>query len=183
VGAVRTQAPYGMRPAPFRMDDLKTDTDIVRAVVAYGRDTAVLHFVTAPGAGDDQVLHVGPCPGACRHGPRSVIQPWKGAWALSGDWLAQGRIIARIITSDTASYLKYGIYGQDTVYWWAGRRRGELTSVFTSTYPGAAPVFRPLSIDSSHAENPWRQSIARWLWDPNDEQTWATCEPSKCCRS
>jgi len=111
-----------------------------------------------------------------------VIQPWKRAYELDSGWLAQGRIIARIITRDTASYPKYGIQGQDTVFWWAGRRGGDTVSVFTSTARGARPVVRPLSIEGHHGYR-WYQSIARWLWDPNDEQTWATCEPSKCCRS
>jgi hypothetical protein len=184
VGAVRTQAPPAKR-RPFRMDTLATSADTVRAVVAYGRDTA-LHFVTVPGAGDDQLLHIGTCPGdtTCRHGPRSVIQPLEESYKLKGDWLAQGRIIARIITADTAHYLKYGIYGQDTVYWWAGLRHGETWSVFASTDSGAAPVDRRLYMDSSsHVRYQWRQSIARWLWDPLDEQAWTVCEQSKCCRS
>jgi hypothetical protein len=181
VGGVRKQTP-GVRPG-VRMDTVRTDADTVRAVVAQGRDTS-LHFVTERGAGDEQLLHLGTCPGtSCRHGPVSVIQPWEGAYELSGGWLEQGRIIARIITRDTGRYPKYGIYGQDTVYWWAGLRHGEPVSVFTSTYPGARPAVRSLTVDSSHAGYKWRQSIARWLWDPRDEMAWATCEIARCCRS
>jgi len=183
-GAVRTQAPSGVRPPPFRMESLKTYTDTVGAVVAYGRDTAALQFDTVGGAGDDQLLHTGTCPGtSCGHGPRSVIQPWKGAYELDsgGDWLAQGRIIARIITRDAASYPKYGIHGRDTVFWWVGRRGGDTVSVFTSTR-GGRPVVKRLHIDG-HPGYTWHQSISRWLWDPADEQTWTTCGSSGCCRS
>ncbi|MGH7672079.1 MAG: hypothetical protein ACREMC_04210 [Gemmatimonadales bacterium] len=152
-------------------------------------DTAVLRYVqsldfnTRPGAGDDQLLHVGTCPGpTCGHGPRARIQPEKGAHRLTRAELAAGRVIARLVNEDRMDYPKFGLRAHSTVHWWVDSTGAGWRSVFFSTAPGAAPLVSDVVVETYHAYR-WYEAIARWLWDPADELAWGTCEISGCCSS
>src|SRR6267143_1637925 len=64
-------------------------------------------------------------------------------------------VLARIINLDTLAYAKFNLHPRDTVYWWVGRRRGELVSVFISSARGARPWVSDLAIDE-HQNAPYR---------------------------
>jgi len=153
--------------------------EVSRLVVSYGES---LEFDALLGAGDEQLLHVGACPGPCGHGPLARIEPERGAAALDTTQLAAGRVVARIVNGDTVGYPKLGVRPNSVTYWWVDKSAGEWRSLFVSSVPGAEPVVRPLRFDY-HPEAPWRRALARWVWDPGDEEAWATCTNSRCCRT
>jgi hypothetical protein len=150
---------------------------------AWIRYVQSLDFDPRPGAGDEQLLHIGACPGpTCRHGPRATIQPARGSHRLTTAELAAGRVIARLVNKDRIDYPKFGLRAQSTVYWWVDSTSAGWRSVFFSTAPGAAPLVSDAVVERNH-EYRWYEAIARWFWDPADEIAWGTCEVSGCCSS
>lgn len=185
VPACAQQPPRRVRPAVVGLASAKSGADSVNLVLTRNRPISIpadTMFDTLPGVGDDQRLMVGTCPANCRHGPQAKIQPHRAASYLTEAQRDTGAVIARIINLDTLPYAKFNLHGRDTVYWWVGRRHGELVSVFLSSYPGARPWVSNLTIDY-HADRPYRQPIARWLWNDRDEEAWGTCDGGRCCRS
>lgn len=179
-GCKEKQIEYATPGPTFRMDQLKTGSDTVQAVLAYAGQ---LDFNVPAGAGDEQLLHGQPCPGECPHGPVARIEPERGSWAIDPDSLVAGRVIARIVNDDTRGYRKFGIRPRSVTYWWVDSTSGEWRSVFISSASGAPPVVSDLIIDDKHPANTWRQAVARWLWVPTDEAAWSSCDYSRCCRS
>ncbi len=168
-------------PTPsFRLGALTSAADSAGAVLGY---VAPLEFDTLPGAGDDQLLHLGTCPGPdCRHGPRAQIQPLRGTHALTRAQLAAGRVIARLVNRDSVDYPKFGLRARSIVYWWVDSTSRGWRSVFISNLPGARPFVSDLII-RQHSGYYWGQAIAKWLWNPRDEGSWSSCERSGCCES
>jgi hypothetical protein len=160
---------------------------------------AGLQFDELPAAGDRQRLMIydsgpGPgCPGAdsihnCRYGPLATVQPLKGAHKFDYGDLEEGRIIARMFvdSGETQGYPKFNLTPEDTVYWWvqtaavpdSGR------SVFISTATGQHPdslvsLRRALGYEAHPGA--FKQALASWVWDPNDEKVNGSCG-SGCCR-
>jgi proteasome lid subunit RPN8/RPN11 len=174
------QQPQRARPAVVSLGSAKNAIDTVNLVLARTRGDT--EYDTAYGVGDDQRLMVGTCPGNCRYGPRAKIQPHRAASYLTEAERDTGAVIARIINLDSLAYAKFNLHPSDTVYWWVGRRHGEPVSVFISSAPGARPWVSNLEIEA-HPDSPYRQPIARWLWDDKDEIAWGTCYGGRCCRS
>jgi hypothetical protein len=165
----------------------KLDTINRSTVLAYARS---LVYDTQPGAGDEQRLMVGTtCPpwtpgGNCVYGPRARIEPQRGAHAISdSNDLAAGRIVARILVTDSA-YAKLNLRAGDTTYWWVYNDGGYWRSTFVSSDTGVA-----LTHDSLYFHVPrdpsykWRQAIARFYWEESDEGLWVTCTGSRCCKT
>jgi hypothetical protein len=185
VPACAQQPRERVRAAVVRLTAAKDAGDSVSLVLARNRPISIpadTMFDTLPGVGDDQRLMRGTCPGNCSYGPRAKIQPHRAASYLTEADRDSGVVIARIINLDTLAYAKFNLHPRDTVYWWVGRRRGELVSVFISSARGARPWVSDLAIDE-HQNAPYRQPLARWLWDDRDELTWGTCDGGRCCRS
>lgn len=179
------QQPQRVRPAVVSLASAKDASDSVNVILARNRPISAradTMFDTLPGVGDEQRLMVGTCPGNCRYGPRAQIQPHRAASSLTEADRETGVVIARIVNLDSLAYAKFNLHPRDTVYWWIGRRHGELKSVFISSYPGARPWVSDLVIDN-HESRPYYQSIARWIWDDKDELAWGTCYGGGCCRS
>jgi len=165
--------------------------DSVRSINNYARSLGNGGFVSVVGAGDEQRLRV--CwVKPCRYGPRAIIQPRARITDSGSATLAAGAVIARIINLSDTGYIysidgrdtsyKFNLHARDTVYWWVGQKNDKLVSVFFSTKPGARPLESDL-VPDPHGPGYWRQPLARWLWDEDDEQAWGTCDGSVCCRS
>jgi hypothetical protein len=179
------QRPPRVRPAVVPLASAKDAADSVNLVLTRNRPISVptdTMFDTLPGVGDEQRLMVGTCPGNCSYGPRAKIQPHRAASYLTDADRETGAVIARIINLDTLAYAKFNLHGRDTVYWWVGKRRGDLVSVFISSAPGARPWVSNLEIDY-HRTMPYLQPLARWIWDDRDEAAWGTCDGGRCCKS
>jgi hypothetical protein len=167
-----------VRPAVVRLAGAKDTVNLVLAAVR--ADTM---FDTLPGVGDDQRLMLGTtCPGDCRYGPRVKIQPHRAASYLTETDREAGVVIARIINLDTLPYPKFNLSARDTVYWWVSMRQGKGVSIFVSSVRGVRPRVGNLEIEY-HADLPYRQSLARWIWSDHDELAWGTCDGGSCCKS
>ncbi len=159
-------------------------------VAAYAR---TLPYDTLHGSGDRQRLMVGTrCApwgqgSDCRYGPLVTIQPEHDAYHIPDTIdLARGRVVARLMTADSA-YRKLNVWPNDTTYWWMDRGGpgGKWRAVLLSSNPE-----RPTVIDSSVVWHPsergnppvWYQAIARFEWSDKDETLWVTCLVWGCCR-
>lgn len=190
--------PPAAPPADVRAGAAKGD---FAPVVAYAR---TLEYDTVAGAGDRQRLMVGRrCPpwapgGDCRYGPLARIEPQSHAHQIPDTFdLAAGRVVARIITTDSA-YRKLNLRANDTTYWWVDRpggREGNWRAVFLSSDPGVHPVIVTNArlwhlAGRRSAERPyterrysWGHASARFVWSERDEAVWATCTMYGCCQS
>ena len=103
-------------------------------------------------------------------GDSARIEPELGAWALDSTELAQGRIIARIMTDSV--HAPPG-YSHRWTWWWVDKRGGAWRSLLLSdslmTRRSDSLIFHT---DTGYR---WRQSIARW------GSQWSTCTASACC--
>jgi hypothetical protein len=176
--------PPRVRTAVVRLAAAKDRADSVNLVLTRLRPLSIpadTMFDTLRGVGDEQRLMMGSWPRAT-YGPRAKIQPHRAASYLTEADRDTGAVIARIINLDTIPYPKFNLQARDTVYWWVGRRHGELVSVFISSMPRARPWVSNLEIDY-HANTLYYQPLARWLWNDHDEEAWGTCDGGRCCRS
>ncbi len=157
-----------------------------------------IDYDTAPGAGDEQplMLLVG---GQPTYGPLARIEPARKAFESSLDQLAKGRIVARMINLGDQPYPKLNLGPRDTTYLWVDNPSGDAWRFFYASRdslrrsgggrmsyhrelrraPGSLQA--SLARDEGYAE--WKQSIARWVWDPNDEKAWVTCSRWGCCEA
>ena len=184
VPACTQVAPPRVRAAVVGLAGAKDRADSVNLVLTRLRPPSLpadTMFDTLPGVGDEQRLMMGNWPRAT-YGPRAKIQPHRAASYLTEADRDTGAVIARIINLDTIPYAKFNLQARDTVYWWVGRRHGELVSVFISSSPRARPWVSDLQIDY-HENRPYSQPLARWLWNDRDEEAWGTCDGGRCCRS
>ncbi len=138
---------------------------------------AGLSFDTAPGVGDEQRLMLLDSLGNPHYGPLARIQPERGANHLETDDLGEGRIIARLINLDTIGYPKKALAAGDTTYWFVQHGR----SWFVPRTTRNAIVSDTLHMHPAGSNGKFPRALARWLWDPNDEQVWGTCTKNRCC--
>jgi hypothetical protein len=174
------QQPQRARPAVVSLGSAKNAIDTVNLVLARTRGDT--EYDTLPGVGDEQRLMVGTCPGRCAHGPRAKIQPHRAAAYLTQADRDSGVVIARIINLSDTAYEKFNLHARDTVYWRVVTLGGRDVSLFVSSAPGVRALRSDLRIDEYHPTT-YRQALARWIWDDNDEIAWGTCDGGHCCRS
>lgn len=103
-------------------------------------------------------------------GDSARIEPELGAWALDSNELAQGRIIARIMTDTVHAATGYGPWW---TWWWVDKRGGQWRSLLLSD----SLMTRVSDSLRFHTDTGygWRQSIARW------GSQWGTCTTNGCC--
>ena len=178
--ACAQDVPRRFRPIVVSLNSAKTAADSVNDVLARAREDT--GFDTNPGVGDEQRLMLGRCPRDCRYGPQAKIQPHLATAYVTDASPDSQVVIARIINLDPIAYTKFNLHGRDTVYWAIGRRGGRTVSFFYSSVPGVAPFVSDLDVER-HAVPPYRQALARWVWDDRDESAWGTCDGGRCCRS
>jgi hypothetical protein len=173
--------------APY--DSVPADT-----LLAYIEDS--LKFEVIDALVDDQRLMLGTCPGACTHGPRVRIEPESLSYRNDTTALMSGpgRIIARMINSDTTGYPKFNLGGLDTVYWaitqaTATANPDSLASVSQYISIKGLRGLRSPAITSDtgfvhrHAYGYYGyRAEARWLWSDFDETGWGSCAKGACCR-
>jgi hypothetical protein len=167
-------------------------------------------FDTLEAAGDRQALTVitsgpgQPCPGSndtsrsCQYGPIATIQPESTSHNQKVPDLREGRIIARLFLNENKKqgYDSLALVPGDTTYWWVQVTRGtdrEIysgskkdsvgISVFISTAVNSdsSPVTKTYPLNYVSHKDKFRQSLARWVWDPDDEKTQGSCGQG-CCR-
>jgi hypothetical protein len=107
-------------------------------------------------------------------GDSARIEPEEGAWNVTLNDLAHGRIIARIRTDSVHNATGYGRWW---TWWWVDKhgQPGDTSwqsvllsdSLHTRIHEGL--------IVTDHAPYKWRQSIARW------GSQWSACSASACC--
>lgn len=164
---------------PFQGDiDRASRTEIL----AYARS---LPYETSFGAGDDQRLLVRQ-DSVSRYGPNARIEAMKGAAGLTKEDLARGRFVARLLNRDQEPYPKLALGSRDTTYWWVDSvATGQWRALYISSDSTIPPVRTSVRLEpaSVHGDTRWGQSLARWIFDPNDEETWVTCGTLYCCRT
>jgi hypothetical protein len=191
ISACCGQCGSGTTPPPFSMayDSVPPDT-----LLAYIQTS--LKFETIAPLVDDQRLMLGTCPGACTHGPRVRIEPESLSYRNDTTALMSGpgRIIARMINSDTTGYPKFNLGGLDTVYWAVSRAdptQNPDSMVSVSQYisiKGLRGLRSPaITTDTGFiSRHPYGyygyRAKARWLWSDADETGWGTCAKGACCR-
>jgi hypothetical protein len=172
------------RPTPeptagFERVDSQRPTDA--ALESYIRR---LRFDSAYSDADEQRLMVGKYPDS-HYGPLVRIEAESGAFLLSRDDLARGRIIARMINRSDDPYPKLGLAPHSVTYWWVQLPQGSESgrSVYISTDNGKI-VNRSIAklVYETHTSRQYKGPSARWIWDPGDEQGWIACGGG-CCRS
>ncbi|HEV7365971.1 MAG TPA: hypothetical protein VGN76_09025 [Gemmatimonadales bacterium] len=134
-------------------------------------------------AGDDQPLSV--CrTGQCTQGPRATIQPEKSSHLYREADLSRGRIIAKLFLNKDSKdrYDKLGMSPGDTTYWWVQKEMGDtLGQSYYLTVTAGRLVPKKFTLHfESYRGAPFKQALARWLWDPNDEKTQGTCSSGTC---
>jgi hypothetical protein len=116
------------------------------------------------------------------YGTDAEIQPRDSSYAFPKDSLRNGFIAARIITNGNGDYPKYHLPERDTIYVFVRYRAGIDSSAYfipTQRGPiGAGHVYYELNNGTYGS----RLSLAKWLFDWNDEMAWMTCEDGGCCR-
>jgi hypothetical protein len=177
---------YRGRPTPgpsagFERVDSLRPTD-----AALGTYIARLRFDSSYGDADEQRLMVGKYPDA-RYGPLVRIEAESGAFLLSRDDLARGRIIARLINRSDDPYAKLGLAPHSVTYWWVELPAGSLSgrSVFISADSASGRIVsRTVGrlVYEEHKARQYHGPSARWIWDPADEQGWIACGGG-CCKS
>jgi len=159
------------RPETFDPESISTAP--LSAIRGY--DSTLLHYDSVLGA-DRQIVDSGLRP--ARVGDTAWIQPEVGAYRLTIDALAEGRIIARI--KSKVEQPRWGVGPWWT--WWCVDRRGPHNtwrSLFIADHE--RPAYR-VSRDSAlelemHPGSEWRQPLARFTGS-----IWGNCcYPSACC--
>jgi hypothetical protein len=178
--------PSRVRATPAPTFTTPIDSTPRDTVLAYARS---LGYDTATGAGDMQRLMVGTvCPpwaggGNCTYGPLARIEPESGSYAISDTVaLGSGRIIARIVTFDSA-YAKLSLSANDTTYWWIEKAGATWRSIFISSDTLIPLATADTTQYYAPATHQWHQSLARFIWSDSDEQLWSTCTEKGCCRA
>lgn len=114
-------------------------------------------------------------------GTDAEIQPRDSASHYPDDSLSNGFIAARIVTRGNGAYSKYHLPDSDTVYLYVRYRRGvDSTAYFIPTRgteigAGWVEYIRNTTAGSN-------LSLARWMFDWDDEVAWMTCEDGGCCK-
>jgi hypothetical protein len=179
-------------PPPPSCPDTATPTDTTKlraclqgltfdAVAAVGDEQRLL--VHQPGAGAK--CHGSDTTHSCRHGPLAKIEPVKEDSARADTALNKGAIIARLFlrSGETESYLKLGLVPIDTTYWWI-RRLTDTTALsmyVRKSGDSVAHTPRDTITIELHPEGTFKQGLARFIWDDNDETTQGRCG-SGCCK-
>jgi hypothetical protein len=145
---------------------------------------------------------------SCRHGPLAQIEPEMLSHKLSFSQLREGRIIAKLFLDKDQGedYDKLALVRGDTTYWWVQvteRSEGDLDrkhqqsekdpdktrkyyygkSFFVSTAAGPDGSLRRKEYQLEYKKHPgkFKQALARWVWDPDDEKAQGSCGQG-CCR-
>jgi hypothetical protein len=147
-----------------------------------------------------------PCPGSkdstrsCRYGPIAKIQPETTSYRHKFPALREGRIIARLFLSpgQTERYDSLALVPGDTTYWWVQFTKYEKdldanrdtkkdsvgVSIFISTARGEhgdTLLMKRYPLHYVKHEDKFKQALARWVWDPDDETGQGSCGQG-CCR-
>lgn len=179
---------HGYRPpayptptkAPTAYFTSSVDSAPRSAVLSYARS---LDYDTTHGVGDFRRVMVGSCP-RCVYGPHVFLRPERGAASLDTTLLAEGRVVARLVNTDSSAYTKFNLGARDTVYWWVDRRgpRGTWRSMYVSSDPGR-PLQQDTLIVTGYHSSRWERTWARFIWRDADEALWVACDMTGCCKS
>jgi hypothetical protein len=162
----------------------------------------VLKFDDLDAAGDQQRLTIiditgstgGQCPpdvkptSRCRPGPFATIQPETNSHLLEQTELREGRIIAKLFIppGEKDSYEKLAMRPGFATYWWVQKIPGQPDSnagrsvYVTQVKQGTLPK-KEYSLEFVPHSGSFKQALARWIWDPEDEKTQGSCSQG-CCR-
>ena len=174
------------RPTPAPAAGFEQVDSLRPSDSALGTYIRGLRFDSTYGDADEQRLMVGKYPDS-RYGPLVRIEAESGAFLLSRDDLARGRIIARMINRSDDPYPKLGLAPHSVTYWWVELPQATLSgrSVFISTDSASGKIVsRTVAklIYEEHRDRRYIAPSARWIWDPADEQGWIACGRG-CCKS
>jgi hypothetical protein len=114
------------------------------------------------------------------YGTDAEIQPRDGAFSFPHDSLNHGYISARIITHGNGDYPKYHLPESDTIYLYVRYQPGVDSSAYFIPTKGSA--IGAGWVEYIHNTAGANLSLAKWLFDWNDELAWMTCVEGGCCR-
>jgi hypothetical protein len=125
---------------------------------------------------------------SCRPGPLATIQPEVNSHRYGANELRYGRIIARLSVppGEKDAYEKLALLPGHTTYWWVQKVPGQPNSkagrsvYITDVKQGKLP-FKEYSLEYVPHDGRFKQALARWVWDPQDEKTQGSCSQG-CCR-
>lgn len=176
---VKQQPPYHT-PAPPNNVNNPASPAQRESVLAYARRLdydSLIH-----GAADRQRLTYFDRATGYRVGPLATIYPERGAnQNVGGDLGGRGRIIGRI--ESDSPYAKLGL-AKGVNYIWV-----DSLMIYGDTGIGRAIVVsesdtQPVVLPMFYIKNPGSgggPALARWLFRPQDDAAWLTCERSGCC--
>jgi hypothetical protein len=147
-------------------------------------------------------------PPSCRYGPLATIEPEMLSHKLNFSQLREGRIIARLLLAEgqDEGYDKLALVRGNTTYWWvqvterseadlnkkhvqseqnADKTRkyyyGKSFFVSSAAGPGGSLLRKEYQLEYKKHPGRFKQALARWVWDPDDEKSQGTCGQG-CCR-
>ena len=157
--------------------------------------------ISCPGTKND--------PRTCRYGPIARIQPESTSHRHRLPDLREGRIIAKLILpeGETKRYDSLALVPGKPTYWWVqileksesdlakkashyekhkhdkyGKQDSVGVSLFISEEPAGDTLFtQRYPLYYIKHEGKFKQALARWIWDPNDEKAQGSCGQG-CCR-
>jgi hypothetical protein len=146
---------------------------------------------------------------SCRYGPIATIQPESTSHLQKFAALREGRIIAKLFLApgQTQRYDSLALVPGETTYWWVqvtentekdlyqkslkeeghgkyGSKDSVGVSIFISTARGEhgdTLLMKRYPLHYVKHENKFKQALARWVWDPDDETGQGSCGQG-CCR-
>ena len=142
---------------------------------------------------DERRLMKGQCgPGSttCVPGPYVQIIPRKRIHQNAT--LGTGRVVAKLVNLESNfAYEKLALYrGTPEAYWWVGVRPGgtDTISVYVPsdwTSDTKKAKWRSVTVMLTDPGNPnfrHAQPSARFVWNDQDDETWASCVSNGCCQ-
>jgi hypothetical protein len=146
---------------------------------------------------------------SCRYGPIARIQPESTSHRHKLSDLREGRIIAKLVLpeGETQRYDSLALVPRKPTYWWVqiteksegdlykkashyeqhkhdpyGKQDSVGVSLFISEEPaGNGLLMKRYPLYYVKHEGKFKQALARWIWDPNDEKAQGSCGQG-CCR-
>ncbi len=146
-------------------------------IVSYA---AGLTYDTAHGVSDSRRLMKIGILRLREYGTEASIQPRLNAHMLTMADLDSGVVVARVITRGHGRYGKFQLPDTGVVYLWVRQHAapGDTVAAFIPANPSQPAGRAKLRF---HANPGYPISIAKWVFDWNDDLAWVTCTSMGCC--
>lgn len=178
-----------------------TDQELIRIILDTAQTLKDSDWDDVHDRRDERRLLSGGCAAGSRNcvpGPFARIVARKNIHKTRPADIGKGRIIAKIENlevNQTIPYVKLALHaGTAEAYWWIGvlpnpsdtARRDTLSVYVPKDWSPSKPAkWRMASVMKTDPHNSTfshAHSSARFLWNDNDDETWASCVSNGCCQ-